>query len=61
MPSLPDRVRENNKGICEICLKNPIALFASKTYLAINRYDICEECLEKKQQQSIRELRFEEV
>lgn len=48
MPSHPDRIKKNYDGICEICLKNPISLFASKTYLAGNRYNICEECLDKK-------------
>lgn len=45
MPPHPDRVRRNYIDICEICLSNPIYLFASRNYLALNRYNICLDCL----------------
>jgi hypothetical protein len=59
MPSHPDRVRKNNRGICEICLKNPIALLASRTYWAINRTNFCEKCLEDKRNPPLYKVWFD--
>lgn len=56
MPSHPDRVAKSYVGICELCLKNPIALFASRDYLAINRFNICEKCLERIQAEVRRDI-----
>ena len=47
MPSHQERIAKQYNGICTRCLKNPIAFFASSTYMGINRTSYCEECLEK--------------
>lgn len=48
MPPHPDRVRSNYYLMCSECLKNPVSLFASDTYLAINRTSLCFDCLMNK-------------
>lgn len=50
MPSHDERVKENYRTICEVCLKNPVAFFASDTYIGINRTQMCEDCLQIRQE-----------